>query len=574
MMRLFSTLLIALIGLASAFGQKAALRSASRVEMPALADCNSPAFWKDGAIHVFNSAGVPMGSTGPDQFHLGQATAAGLDTPKDYSVWIESTWQDPDSNIFAWYHHEPGGLCGGKLTAPQIGALVSSDGGRTFRNLGIVLESGDPIDCTAANGFFGSGHGDFSVIADRDAKYLYFLFGNYGGSPAGQGVAIARMAAGDRWDPAGAVWKYFEGAWTEPGLGGRVSPIFPAAVSWQRPDTNAFWGPSVHWNTYLEQYVVLLNHSCCRPRWPQEGIYVTFNKDIADPAGWSTPEKIMSRPPDYYPQVVGLEEGGTDTVAGQTARFYIHGRSSWEIVFSLPAPDPPPQPEAPAAEAAPALPATPKAAAPLLLSIGSPAEYLLTVGAAPPEGGSVAVSPAMEKKYYPQGSSVQIMATPNAGYRFVDWSGGLAGEANPQTAVLNAPLNITANFVPLSSELRVTVAHEGDFKQGQPATYLVTVSNQPGAGETRGAITVKEALPEGLVLASMEGTGWICAESECSRSDALPRGTAFPPITVKVNVEDTAGSPLVNRVSVSGGGAAAASGADAANVLARRVPNQ
>ena len=332
----FSTILLGAFVIASpCLAQMAVLRPAPSVEMPAIADCNSPAHWSDGQIRVFNSAGAPMISGGADQFHLGTAQPVREDSSEHLPMWIESTWRDSDGTLYGWYHNEPEGICGGKLTAPRIGAAVSYDDGNTFQDLGIVLESGDRLDCSSANGFFAGGHGDFSVILDRAGKYFYFLFSNYGGNLDSQGIAIARMAFEDRRNPAGAVWKYFAGDWTEPGVGGRVSPIFPAVVSWQRSDTNAFWGPSIHWNTFLNSYVVLMNHACCRPKWPQEGIYVSFNPDLANPAGWTGPSRILANPPDYYPQVLGVEPDGTDTAAGQTARFYIHGTSKWEIAFYM-----------------------------------------------------------------------------------------------------------------------------------------------------------------------------------------------------------------------------------------------
>src|SRR5204863_5309897 len=100
--------------------------------------------------------------------------------------------------------------------------LVSTDNGRSFHDLGIVLESGDSPDCSAKNGFFAGGHGDFSVILDHESEYFYFLYDNYGGGVSSQGVAIARMAFADRNDPAGAVWKFYAGDWTEPGVRGRL----------------------------------------------------------------------------------------------------------------------------------------------------------------------------------------------------------------------------------------------------------------------------------------------------------------------------------------------------------------
>lgn len=248
-------------------------------------------------------------------------------------MWIEAAWMDADGSLYAWYHHEPGGLCDGQLTTPVIGALVSYDGGVSFNDLGFVLTSGASPDCNAQNGFFAGGHGDFSVVFDPATQYFYFFYGNYGGPTVEQGVAVARMAYEDRLQPAGAVWKYFNGEWAEPGLGGRMTPVFRARVGWQQADTDSFWGPSLHWNTYLESWVVLMNRSCCRPMWPGEGIYISFNPDLSNPAGWSSPERILERPPAYYPQVLGTGPGETDSIAGETARLYIQGVSEWEIVF-------------------------------------------------------------------------------------------------------------------------------------------------------------------------------------------------------------------------------------------------
>jgi hypothetical protein len=273
-----------------------------------------------------------------DQFHQQRADPIEVDREEHLPLWIEAVWTDDEGLLYGWYHHEPRDLCPGtSLTAPRIGALVSSDGGRTFQDLGIVLESGDPVDCSAKNGFFAGGHGDFSVILDRRRKYLYFLFTNYGGSEQSQGVVMARMAIEDRNSPVGAVWKYHAGDWSEPGLGGRASPIFAATVGWARSNTDSFWGPSVHWNTHLRSFVMLLNRACCTPGWPQEGIYISFNNSMWNPSGW-TPPKLLTRVPKgwtgWYPQVLGTRPGDSDSRAGRVARFYLHGVSEWEIRFS------------------------------------------------------------------------------------------------------------------------------------------------------------------------------------------------------------------------------------------------
>ena len=93
-----------------------------------------------------------------------------------------------------------------------------------------------------------------------------------------------------------------------------------------------FWGASIHWNTYLEQYVMLLNRAK-DDQFGQEGIYVSFAPGVSDPRAWSTPVRIMSGG-QWYPQAVGIEPGtGTDKLAGRRARFFMTGKSDRMIEF-------------------------------------------------------------------------------------------------------------------------------------------------------------------------------------------------------------------------------------------------
>jgi len=331
--------LLSLISHPSANAQRVEVRSAPTLALPSAVDSNSPAFWRDGQMVILTSAGVALLTSGRDQYYYEDDTEqVEFETSKHQPFWIEAAHLDDDGTLLAWYHHEPGGVCPDGLTAPVIGAMYSKDGGQTFFDLGIVLESGDPNNCRAQNGFFAGGHGDFLVILDREKRYFYFMFSNYAGDPKGQGVAVARMAYEDRMEPAGTLMKYFEGEWNEPGLGGRMSAIFPSKVTWERADADSFWGPSIHWNTHLQKYVVLLNRACCKPRWPQEGIYISFNDDLANPGGWAEPRQILAGSeigygPGYYPQVLGTQDGETDSLASAVARMYIHGISNWELVF-------------------------------------------------------------------------------------------------------------------------------------------------------------------------------------------------------------------------------------------------
>ena len=325
-----------------ACAQEATVRPAVRVDMPQPVDSNSPAFWRDGRLFWFGSHGGPSLYEGPSQFGPWTSRETWIETTEACPHWIESVWPAEDGVLWAWYHAEPVGLLpGSTLTAPKVGAVVSFDGGATLNDLGAVLESGDPLDPQARNGYFAGGHGDFSVILDRDRRYFYFFFDNYGGATSTQGVCLARMAFADRGNPAGKVWKYFNGSWQEAGLGGRVTPIFPVKKSWAAPDPDAWWGPSVHWNTYLNCYVMLLNHAAGEPGWGQEGVYVSYCYDLSRPETWTAPRRILDKSQFsgwyyFYPQVMGLEADGTDRRAGRIARLYVNGVSKWEIEFVAP----------------------------------------------------------------------------------------------------------------------------------------------------------------------------------------------------------------------------------------------
>jgi hypothetical protein len=308
------------------------LLRASMALFPGTADSNSPAVWDGSKLHVFNSWDEAMRSTGDEVGNLASPLPVTMpQTQRPGHVWLEAVWKDPNSSVFyGWYHLEPGDLPCAPLTAPIIGAAISTDGGLTWQDQGFVLEAGYEYDCDYRNGYFTGGHGDFSVIMGPRGEYFYFLFSNYAGPVAEQGVAIARSRVADRGQP-GTATKYYRGAWSEPGLGGKVSPLFPSSTGWKGPHVEAFWGPSVHWNAYLQSYVSLLNHTdTADENWAQEGVYITFSTDLVT---WSRPEKILETN-NWYPQVIGLGTNGTDKLGDRFQRIYVGGVSTIILEFA------------------------------------------------------------------------------------------------------------------------------------------------------------------------------------------------------------------------------------------------
>jgi hypothetical protein len=287
---------------------------------------------------------------GPDLERLQPAGDVVIAPHPGDGIWFESVIPDQtDSTWYAYYHHEaPADACGrADRSIPRIGAAKSADRGMTWVNLGVILEapSGTQV-CESTNRYMFGGVGDVSAMVDRDWKDVYFYFSNYGRDPRTQGVSLARLAWAHRDDPRGRVMVWQDGAWLPPArrpppTGGQDGWEYPPGTPMIRPTSpwhdgveaaNAFWGPSIHWNTALGRYVMLLNRARDE-HFNNEGIYVSFAPSLENPRAWTTPQKIMNGG-GWYPQVAGMEPGiGTDKQTGRRARFFLTGRSTNLIDF-------------------------------------------------------------------------------------------------------------------------------------------------------------------------------------------------------------------------------------------------
>jgi uncharacterized repeat protein (TIGR01451 family) len=129
-------------------------------------------------------------------------------------------------------------------------------------------------------------------------------------------------------------------------------------------------------------------------------------------------------------------------------------------------------------------------------------------------------------------------------------SGGGDGNASNNSA------SDTATVLP-GPDLSIMKNHTGNFIQGQPGTYNLTVSNVAGS-PTSGSVTVSDELPAGVVPTGASGLGWTCSiagqEVRCERSDPLARGQSYLPITLNVNVQRNAPASVTNTAIVFGGG--------------------
>ena len=319
----------------------ARLVSAPRVVLPAEIDSSNPAVWSlvDGVPWLFvisSWGGVPVRSSGANLEGLQNHGPIAFASHPGHGVWFEAIIPADDGTWYGYYHHErPADTCGRPdRQMPRIGAMRSHDRGLTWDDLGIVVDApAGAAACESANRFVLGGVGDVTAVQDPASRDVYLYFSQYSRDPLTQGVSVARLAWADRDEPAGkaAIWR--DGAWIpDPALSG--TPLVRAAQPFhdRSPAADVFWGPSIHWNTYLEQYVMLLNRAK-DDQFGQDGIYVAYATTVADPARWSTPVKLLNGG-GWYPQVIGTESGtGSDRLAGRRARFFMTGRSDRLIEF-------------------------------------------------------------------------------------------------------------------------------------------------------------------------------------------------------------------------------------------------
>jgi len=322
------------------------------VAFPNPTDSNTPLVWIGDELAVFNSdSGRTLRATGAslETEQADDEAAPGYTDDIGSGRWLESVLRDDDSGrLYGWYHNEvPTDCPQGVRLWPQIGAAVSDDDGMTWDDLGVILTPRDgTVSCDTDHPVTNGGIGDFSVILDGNEDpsnhFAYFLFSSYGGDLEEQGISFARMlwidrdAPLDRFSGQSAAAKWDGQGWSAPGIGGRSVAVFHDAAqgTWTSTQNNGYWGPSVHWNTDLHKFIVLMSRSGGN-NYDPAGIYMTNTASLDDPLSWATPKLVIEKDQGWYPQVVGdAAIHGTDKLAGERARYFDCGVSQFFITFA------------------------------------------------------------------------------------------------------------------------------------------------------------------------------------------------------------------------------------------------
>jgi len=224
-------------------------------------------------------------------------------------------YRDPPSGAMLMVYHgerwkDP---THGLIFHSSLGLAKSIDEGSTWTDLGeIITPNMTPAALFARNVTHDLGGGAYLIVGDH--FYVYFRDWMMTGDKAE--IAVARARVADVVDAAVnhntvVPWtKYFNGEWTEPGLGGRASPL-------ETPDTFAAWW-DVSYNTYLGRYIMVAFGA----PWPATGLYWL---DSVDGLSWSNRKLIVGDSNQkIYVTVAGL--GADPEVTGQ--HFYVYYVSS------------------------------------------------------------------------------------------------------------------------------------------------------------------------------------------------------------------------------------------------------
>jgi hypothetical protein len=207
-------------------------------------------------IHRFKGTTIENAVEQPDGSHP--------PFPVNRPYMLGGMWYDEaEKKLYAPMHCETPGYPTTDNPAPssptinrQIHLATSTDKGLTWQYEGPLVTRDDPAKPHMAGSEFSGlwwdgGDGDFQLFVDRQGGYFYLFSNHYtfpkpgvtsGGWSAVGGFMrhrVARCAIRDKMAP-GKWHKFYNGNWSEPGLGGRSSNVS---------------GYYVMYNTYLKKYL-------------------------------------------------------------------------------------------------------------------------------------------------------------------------------------------------------------------------------------------------------------------------------------------------------------------------------
>jgi len=215
-----------------------------------------------------------------------------FDTYDNGGSWLMSVFRIEGDSLIGFFHAEDHWYphTSNNIAWKSLGVTYSGDEGKTWSEGNQIITSPKEKPETPEWG----GSGDCCVIWDHiNNRWICYY----------QEHNIYMAVSEDPKGVPGSWKKYYNGAFEEPGLGGQQTKV-PGLI----PGAN----PSVHWNTYLEKWVMVWHG------WSPAQIYLSVSEDAIN---WETPQSIIVSTISgraWYPTIIGI----TDVEAGQIAKIY------------------------------------------------------------------------------------------------------------------------------------------------------------------------------------------------------------------------------------------------------------
>lgn len=212
------------------------------------------------------------------------------------------------SSLFAFYQaSDVTDLPNNSLTGTSgfylsIGVAESDDDGNTWVKKGQIIRSEKPKEWAFDSHQGGRGIGLPGGVADKSGKQFYIYYTDLStpqGGTAGQ-IYVARCSL-DEGPPLPGKWKkYYKGGFTEPGLGGKGTPVINVYASGH---AGARYGRPTY-SRSMGKYFMAFNITQAS-EWGQDlppknsGIYLADSDDLIN---WSAPSRVLS---EYAQRVLG-----------------------------------------------------------------------------------------------------------------------------------------------------------------------------------------------------------------------------------------------------------------------------
>lgn len=217
-------------------------------------------------------------------------------------------YRDPATGTMVMITHTERGVSGGVWSS--LAMARSTDGGSTWTDLGEIITPRLPITSVPSVAqSVDVGGGSYVVVGD----YFYVYFADRLDGNVSTLLSVARakvsdvIAAARRSTPTKVAWsKYYNGSWTQPGLGGLSSPL-------ENANRTSADFPTVSYNSYLKKYIMIVSAD-----WPKTNLHML---ESTDGLNWGNRRILESESGEsYYSTIVGT--GTNPSITDK--QFYVY----------------------------------------------------------------------------------------------------------------------------------------------------------------------------------------------------------------------------------------------------------